>query len=131
MTTFALLFLMVWSEVRGDPQVNAFGRRIPAHAQRQAFSVAFIATVAVFAGTLALMALGDHPFRDVLFEATSAFGTVGLSTGITADWGELGRLVLIALMFLGRTGPYTLAVALALRERKRLYRFPEERPLIG
>ena len=130
-TTFALLFLMVWSEARGDPHVSAFGRRIPAHAQRQAFSVVFIAGAAVFAGTLALMALGDHPFRDVLFEATSAFGTVGLSTGITADWGELGRLVLIALMFLGRTGPYTLAVALALRERKRLYRFPEERPLIG
>jgi len=130
-TTFALLFLMVWSEVRGDPHVTAFGRRVPAHAQRQAFSIAFIATAAVFLGTLALLALGDHPFRDVLFEAVSAFGTVGLSTGITADWGELGRLVLIALMFLGRTGPYTLAVALALRERQRLYRFPEERPIIG
>jgi Trk-type K+ transport system membrane component len=67
----------------------------------------------------------------VLFEAVSAFGTVGLSTGVTADWGEFGRIVLIVLMFLGRTGPYTLAVALALRERKRLYDFPEERPLIG
>lgn len=130
-TTFALLFLMMWSEARGDPHVNAFGRRVPAHAQRQAFSVAFIATIAVFVGTLALLATTDHPFREVLFEAVSAFGTVGLSTGITADWGELGRVVLIVLMFLGRTGPYTLAVALALRERKRLYRFPEERPLIG
>jgi potassium uptake TrkH family protein len=130
-TTFALLFLMVWSEARGDPHVTAFGRQVPAHAQRQAFSVVFIAAAAVFAGTLALLALSDHPFREVLFEAVSAFGTVGLSTGITADWGELGRLVLVALMFLGRTGPYTLAVALALRERKRLYRFPEERPIIG
>jgi Trk-type K+ transport system membrane component len=122
---------MVWSEVRGDPEVNAFGRRVHGHAQRQAFSVAFIATVAVFAGTLILMATSEHPFREVLFEAVSAFGTVGLSTGITGDWGELGRLVLVALMFLGRTGPYTLAVALALRERKRLYRYPEERPIIG
>jgi trk system potassium uptake protein len=130
-TTFALLFLMIWSEVRGDPHVTAFSRRVPPHAQRQAFSVAFIATAAVFAGTLALLAVSDHPFRDVLFEAVSAFGTVGLSTGITADWGEFGRIVLIILMFLGRTGPYTLAVALALRERKRLYRFPEERPIIG
>ncbi len=130
-TTFALLFLMVWSEVRGDPNVTAFSRRVPAQAQRQAFSVAFIATIAVAAGTLALMSVSDSPFRDVLFEAVSAFGTVGLSTGITAEWGEFGRIVLIVLMFLGRTGPYTLAVALALRERKRLYRFPEERPLIG
>jgi potassium uptake TrkH family protein len=130
-TTFALLFLMVWSEVRGDPHVVAYSRRIPAHAQRQAWAIAFIATAAVAAGTLALMAVSDSPFRDVLFEAVSAFGTVGLSTGITADWGEFGRIVLIVLMFLGRTGPYTLAVALALRERKRLYEFPEERPLIG
>jgi len=130
-TTFALLMLMVWSEARGDPHVTAFGRRVPAHAQRQAFSVAFIATAAVFLGTLALMATSDHGFSDVLFEAVSAFGTVGLSTGITADWDGLGRLVLVVLMFLGRTGPYTLAVALALRERQRLYRFPEERPLIG
>jgi len=130
-TTFALLVLMVWSEVRGDPHVSAFGRRVPAHAQRQAFSVAFIATAAVVAGTLVLMADSVHPFRDVLFEAVSAFGTVGLSTGITAEWNDLGRVTLVVLMFLGRTGPYTLAVALALRERQRLYRFPEERPLIG
>jgi potassium uptake TrkH family protein len=130
-TTFALLFLIVWSEVRGDPHVTAFSRRIPAHAQRQAWSIAFIATLAVAVGTLALMAESDSPFREVLFEAVSAFGTVGLSTGITADWGEPGRIVLVVLMFLGRTGPYTLAVALALRERKRLYGFPEERPLIG
>ena len=130
-TTFALLLLMVWAEVRGDPHVSAFGRRVPPHAQRQAFAVAFIATVAVVAGTLVLMADTAHPFREVLFEAVSAFGTVGLSTGITADWNDLGRLVLVALMFLGRTGPYTLAVALALRERQRLYRFPEERPIIG
>jgi len=130
-TTFALLFLIVWSEVRGDPHVTAFSRRIPAHAQRQAWSIAFIATLAVAVGTLVLMAESDSPFREVLFEAVSAFGTVGLSTGITADWGEPGRIVLVVLMFLGRTGPYTLAVALALRERKRLYSFPEERPIIG
>jgi trk system potassium uptake protein TrkH len=130
-TTFALLVLMVWSEARGDPNVSAFGRRVPAHVQRQAFSVAFIATAAVVAGTLVLMADSVHPFRDVLFEAVSAFGTVGLSTGITAEWNDLGRVTLVVLMFLGRTGPYTLAVALALRERQRLYRFPEERPIIG
>jgi trk system potassium uptake protein TrkH len=130
-TTFALLLLMVWAEVRGDPNVSAFGRRIPQHAQRQAFAIAFIATLAVVGGTLILMADSSSPFREVLFEAVSAFGTVGLSTGITADWDDLGRLVLVALMFLGRTGPYTLAVALALRERQKLYRFPEERPIIG
>jgi trk system potassium uptake protein len=130
-TTFVLLFLMVWTEVRGDPNVTAFDRRVSAHAQRQALAVTFLALNAVVIATLALMAESGLGFQETLFEAISAFGTVGLSTGITADFGEVGRLTLVALMFLGRTGPYTLAVALALRERRRLYRFPEERPIIG
>jgi potassium uptake TrkH family protein len=130
-TTFALLFLMVWSEVRGDPYVNAFGRRIPAHVQRQALVVAVIAMSAVVLSTLALMADSRFSFSETLFETLSAFGTVGLSTGITADLNGVGQAILIALMFLGRTGPYTLAVALALRERERLFRYAEERPIIG
>jgi trk system potassium uptake protein len=130
-TTFVVLVLMVLAEVRGEPNVNAFGRRVPAHAQRQALVVAFIALNAVVLATLALMADSRFGFSDVLFETLSAFGTVGLSTGITPELNEVGQLILVALMFLGRTGPYTLAVALALRERRRLYRFPEERPIIG
>ena len=130
-TTFALIFLMVWSEVRGDPHVNAFGRRVPPFAQRQALTVAVIAINAVVLATLALMATTGLSLQQTLFEALSAFGTVGLSTGITPELDGVGRVIVIALMFLGRTGPYTLFVALALRERERLYRYPEERPLIG
>jgi trk system potassium uptake protein len=130
-TTFALIFLMVWSEVRGDPHVNAFGRRVPPFAQRQALTVAVIAINAVVLAALALMATTGFSLQQTLFEALSAFGTVGLSTGITPDLDAAGQLIVIALMFLGRTGPYTLFVALALRERERLYRYPEERPLIG
>ncbi len=131
LTTFAVIFLMVWSEVRGDPHVNALGRRVPAVAQRQALAVAVIAINAVVFATLALMATTGFSFQQTLFEALSAFGTVGLSTGITPDLDGAGRVIVIALMFLGRTGPLTLFVALALRERERLYRYPEERPLIG
>ena len=130
-TTIALLALMIYAEVRGDPTVNAFGRRIPGVAQRQAFSIAAIALAAVVTGTLVLMASSPHPFGNTLFEAISAFGTVGLSTGITADFSSVGKVVLIALMFLGRTGPYTLFIALVLRERRRRYEYPEERPIIG
>jgi potassium uptake TrkH family protein len=129
--TFALLFLMVLAEVRGDPTVNAFQRRVPPHVQRQALAVTFIALNAVVICTLALIAVSEVNLTQALYEALSAFGTVGLSTGITPDLPDAGKLVLVALMYLGRTGPYTLAVALALRERQRLYRFPEERPLIG
>jgi trk system potassium uptake protein TrkH len=130
-TTFALIFFMVWAEVRGDPYVNAFGRRVPPFAQRQALAIAVIALNAVVIATLGLMASTGFSLQQSLFEALSAFGTVGLSTGITPHLDAAGQLILIALMFLGRTGPYTLFVALALRERERLYRYPEERPLIG
>ena len=129
--TFALLFLMVLAEVRGDPDVGAFRRRVPAHVQRQALAVTFIALNAVVICTLVLVAISEVDLSQGLYETLSAFGTVGLSTGITPDLPDAGKLVLVALMYLGRTGPYTLAIALALRERQRLYRFPEERPLIG
>jgi trk system potassium uptake protein len=130
-TTFALLFLMIWAEARGDSSVNAFERRVPANAQRQALAVALIAMNAVVICTLALTALSEFNLSQTLYESLSAFGTVGLSTGITPDLRDPAKLVLVALMYLGRTGPYTLAVALALRERQRLYKFPEERPIIG
>ena len=68
---------------------------------------------------------------EVLFESISAFATVGLSTGITADLPPGGDIVLIILMFLGRLGPLTLGSALALRERRILYELPKERPAIG
>lgn len=67
----------------------------------------------------------------MLFEVTSTFATVGLSTGITADLPTSAHYILVALMFLGRLGPITLVSALALRERQRLYELPERRPLIG
>lgn len=72
----------------------------------------------------------DLPLQDVMFETTSAFATVGLSTGITPQIGEPGQLVLVFLMFLGRLGPI-LVSALALREDTRRYTLPEGAPLIG
>jgi trk system potassium uptake protein len=111
--------------------VNAFNRRVPPVAQRQALTVTFIALNAVVTCTLILMAVSPFPLYRTLFEAISAFGTVGLSTGITDDLPASGKVTLILLMYLGRVGPQTLGAALVLRERGRLYRYPEERPLIG
>lgn len=130
-TTFALFALVIRAEVRGEPNVNALGRRIPTGAQRQALSVALLAVGVVVGSTLILMAVGSFPLAETLFEAVSAFGTVGLSTGITGDFSGFGRLVLIALMFMGRVGPITLGAALALKEEERRYTLPEERPIIG
>ena len=77
------------------------------------------------------MALSSFGLSDAVFEAISAFGTVGLSLGGTGTLPDSAQAILIVLMYLGRVGPLTLGVALALRERRRLYRFPEERPLVG
>jgi potassium uptake TrkH family protein len=130
-TTFVILLFVIVAEVRGEESVNAFDRRIGSRVQRQALTVALLGVAAVVGSTLLIMELSPFPMRDVLFETTSAFATVGLSTGITADLPAAGHVLLVLLMFLGRLGPVTLVSALALREQQRLYRLPEGRPIIG
>jgi potassium uptake TrkH family protein len=130
-TTFAVLTAIVLSEVRGDGAANAFGKRIPRAAQRQAMTVAALGVFGVISGTMALMLLADVGLDRSLFEVTSAFATVGLSTGITADLPAAAKVVLIVLMFAGRLGPVTVASAIALRRQRRLYEYPKERPIIG
>lgn len=130
-TTFAVLLLVMWGEMRGEPSVNAFNRRLPRSVQRQALTVALLAVAVVVAATVVLLALTPFALDVVLYEVVSAFATVGLSTGITAQVGVAGQLLLIGLMFVGRIGTVTLGSALALRSRPRLYDLPKERPLIG
>lgn len=130
-TTFALLAFVILAEIRGEPTVHVLGRRLPGQVQRQALTVALLGVGAVMTATLALLAMTPFRLDDVLFEVTSAFGTVGLSTGITAKIPESGQLILAAMMFIGRLGPITMASALALRERPRKYELPEERPVVG
>ncbi|HET6671931.1 MAG TPA: potassium transporter TrkG, partial [Agromyces sp.] len=130
-TTFAVLFFIIMTELRGEGAVNIFGKRLSRAVHRQAITVVLIALAAVMAGTVALMFFTGLDLDRLLFEAISAFGTVGLSTGITPGLPDAAKLVLVALMFLGRLGPLTLGTALALRERRILYEFPKERPAIG
>lgn len=130
-TTFVLLLLVIWAEVRGERDVQAFDRRIGERVVRQALTIALLSVGLVTAATVVLVEITRMSTHLVLFEVVSAFGTVGLSTGITADVGTAGHLVLAVLMFVGRLGPITLVSALALRERQRLYHHPEGRPLIG
>lgn len=85
----------------------------------------------VGAATLIIMQLTDFSLSHVLFEVISAFATCGLSTGITSALPESAKIVLIVLMYLGRVGTMTLAAALALRNRRRVIRLPQERPVIG
>jgi trk system potassium uptake protein len=130
-TTLAVLLLIVWAEVRGEREVAAFGRAVPAATLRQALTIVVVAAGAVVLATLLLVANNGLGLSDALFESTSAFSTTGLSTGVTGMLDTAGQAILMVLMFLGRVGPITLGVALVLRERERLFRHPEERPIVG
>lgn len=130
-TTFAVLILMAVAEMRGHTDVTAFGRRIGQAVQRQAVTVVVAALTIVIVGTIALMIVSPAAFDDVLFEAVSAVATVGLQPEPTTTAGTGGQIVLTILMYLGRIGPLTLAVALILRQRPRRYHYPEERPIVG
>jgi trk system potassium uptake protein len=90
-----------------------------------------VSVAVVLTSTALLLLLTDFTLDEVLFEAVSAFCTVGLSTGITSEIGPGGHLLLTALMFVGRLGPITFASALALRSRPRRYELPVERVMIG
>ncbi|SFJ91678.1 TrkH family potassium uptake protein [Streptomyces pini] len=130
-TTFAVLFFVIYAEVRGEGAVNIFNRRLPGDVQRQALTVVLLSVAAVAASTIVFMVFTDINLDRSLFEVTSAFATVGLSTGITADLPATEQILLVMLMFIGRLGPITVASALALRPRVRMYDLPEERPVIG
>lgn len=130
-TTFALLGFVILAEIRAEPDVGVLGRRLPRDIQRQALTVALLSVGAVVIFTTVLLAIAPFTLDRVLFEAISAFGTVGWSTGITPQLSDVGKLLVTAAMFAGRLGPATVASALALRERTRRYELPEERPIVG
>ena len=130
-TTFFVLFAVVLSEILGRRDASIFSRRFGPGIQRQALTVTVLAATLVFAATTYIASISPLPLDDILFECISAFSTVGLSTGITADLPPGALLVLCVLMFVGRVGTITVATALALGRRERPYRYPEENPIVG
>jgi trk system potassium uptake protein len=129
--TFSLLFFAIISGFRGKDEVEAFQRRIPTVDVFRALAVALLAIAVVFTGAFALSLSERFTFDRELFEVASAFGTVGLTTGITPDTTLLGRIILIVMMFVGRLGPLTLALALMTRTGSQPYSWPHERIKIG
>ena len=130
-TTFAVLIYLVLAEIRGDREVNVGSRRIGFSVQRTAVSLAVLASTVVLVGVVSIELITDLPTDKIVFEVISAFGTVGLSTGITAELPALGKIILMILMFVGRIGLVLVATALAQRASNLSYRLPKERPLIG
>jgi len=130
-TTVAVLLAMVVSEIRRHDDATLFSRRFGSDVQRQALSVAVLAAFTILTAATYIAAVTPLAMHDILFECISAFATVGLSTGITADLPPDAQLVILFLMFVGRVGTITVATALALGSSKRHYRYPEENPIVG
>jgi potassium uptake TrkH family protein len=130
-TTLAIMLLAILAEARGDRDIDVFGRRVPRDILRLSIAVVFIGATAVLVSCVALLRITEFELSQILFEVISAFATVGLSTGITGDLPDAGKYWLSALMFLGRVGTISVLGAIALRDRRRIIRFPEERPIIG
>ncbi|MFC3501496.1 TrkH family potassium uptake protein [Micromonospora krabiensis] len=131
-STFFLLAFVIWAELRGEPDVSVGHRRVANASQRQALTVALLSVALVALGTFAVILLTENiVFSQALFEVTSAFSTTGLTVGLVQRLPEGGQLLLTALMFIGRVGPLTLGSAIALNTRRRLYRHPEEQPIVG
>jgi trk system potassium uptake protein TrkH len=125
-TTFALGFFAALAGVRGREDVEALGRRFSHRLVFRAIAIMFIAFACIFAGTLLMAAFDNYPLYALLFEATSAFATTGLSTGITPELGEVSRAILMLLMYLGRLGPLGLIAAfIKPREAPRI-KLPED-----
>lgn len=130
-TTLAVLLLAIIAEARGAEEVTSHHRTINAATIRVAIAVVMAAATLILVATMVLLAMTHEPLHRVMFETLSAFGTVGLTTGLSEDLPPAGRIVLSLLMFAGRVGTITFAAGLALRQRRTLYRHPEERPIIG
>lgn len=130
-TTFGVLLAIIITELRGETAVNIFKRRLARSVHREALTVALLAVALVVAGTWYLLLITHFTLDQILFEVISAFGTVGLSTGITDALPPSGQILLILIMFVGRLGPITIGSALALRSRTLMFEYPRERPIIG
>lgn len=139
-TTIALIGLLAWARVRGMPTPSLFGRSVPEETVQRAvglFVFAFgLVTAGIFFYTASEIAWEAHvrgPFLEYMFEAVSAFNTVGLSMGVTGELSGFGRWLTILLMFIGRVGPLTFAAALFRRQRRvsRSFRYAYEDVAIG
>ncbi len=138
--TLGVLFALSRSRLRGEETTSIFRRTLTAETVGRAISVLVVAVIVIYAATMALTVseLGTtiHAesrglFLELLFEVVSAFATVGLSVGVTSKLSTVGKLILVVVMFVGRLGPLSIAVALSGREPRSTIQYAEENVMIG
>lgn len=130
-TTFTILIAAVLAMFRGKDDVTLFHFRLAKERIYKALTLTLTALFLVIFVSMVLSTTQDYPFLMILFETTSAFGTVGLSMGLTPHLTVLGKVMIIFTMFAGRLGPLTMAYALGNTREKKLYRHPEGKVIIG
>ncbi len=136
--TLAVLFISVLSVIRGKESIEVFHKRIPTELLQRALAVFFLLLLTVISAVIALSFTERNSdiqltFMDLLYEVTSAVGTVGLSTGVTPHLTVAGKIIISLAMFMGRIGPITSAVALTMKfsAAKNKIQYPDEKVLIG
>ena len=139
-TTFGVLFAIIKSRFHAREDVNVFNRTIPSEAVSRSMAIvsASFIIVTLFTILLTITELFNIPhqesrvsFIEIMFEVVSAFGTVGLSAGITERLTELGKIIICMVMFIGRLGPLTIALAVSREEAKGKFRYSEENLMVG
>lgn len=132
--TVAVLVLAIWSSIRNKHDVEVFNRRITDSFVRKSLSVFGISFIVLMVSTMLLSVTEpEHGFLDILFETTSAIGTVGLTRGVTGSLSEWGKIIIIVTMYLGRIGPITLALAFNSRKREKCNcrQLPTDKIMVG
>jgi trk system potassium uptake protein TrkH len=130
-TTFGVLFTATKSFLQGKSDIEIMNRKIPRKTIVQSISITLISIVFVSCIIFLLLIVEPHSFLEISFEAISAFGTVGLSLGITPKLTGLGKILIMILMYIGRIGPLTLVLALGEMEVQPNSRYPEEKIIVG
>ena len=130
-TTFAVLVGTIRATLKGLKDTVMFRRRIPHETVRRAFTITTLACFVVVGAALLLEYFDGFSLMESAFEVFSAFGTVGLSMGITPKLSSIGKLIIITVMFIGRVGPLTLALSLLIQQKEPRIEYPKETISIG
>ncbi|MFZ7102687.1 MAG: TrkH family potassium uptake protein [Peptococcaceae bacterium] len=130
-TTFAAAVIAIINTIKGKENASLFERNLNKEIITKSFAIIGVAMFLVITTTMILTITETADFLALLFEATSAFGTVGLSMGITPRLSLTGRIIIIFTMFAGRVGPLTLAFALARKKTEAKFQYPQEKIMIG
>jgi trk system potassium uptake protein TrkH len=130
-TTFGTIIMAVFATIKGREETVVFERKIPPTNIFKALSVILIGLIIISIVTMFLSLSENAPILDITFEVFSAFGTVGLSTGLTSKLTNIGKVIIAITMFTGRVGPLTLAFAFTQRQNAARVGYPEEKVIIG